>query len=97
VRLLGLAVFGVSVVLITGPAAGQETLFDFLDRERDDGVYTLECFQAGHKVMWEKSLRIDRQPNRMGGKRLIFVDQNGRSINIVQSADLACIIIQTSK
>lgn len=90
-----LAGLGISMAIASEPAAGQETLDEFTDREGIDRVYSLECFQAGQKVMSETGLRIDRQPSRGGGARRIFVDQNGRSINIVQTADLACIITQT--
>ena len=83
-----------AALLVSAPAAGQETFRTFMLREDVGGVYSLECFQAGQKVMSATGLRIDHQQRREVG-RTVFVDQDGGSINIVQSADLACIITQT--
>ena len=80
-RLLGLAGLVIGTALASQPAAGQENLREFMLRESGDGVYSLECFQAGQKVMSETGLRIDL----VEGRRLMFVDQDGRPINIVQA------------
>ncbi len=95
-RLVAAVVVGIGFAL--QPLHAQEALPSFLfDVHPSDAVWALECFQAGQSVISEKGLRIQQTPigrQHRGAIRLTTADN--RIINIDPSADLACIIRQTS-
>ena len=51
-RWLAIAVLAGGVALVSAPTNAQESLSEFVRREAGrEGVFKLECFQAGQKVI----------------------------------------------
>ena len=96
-RWLAIAALAGGVALVSAPVSAQEDLSEFVRREADGGgVYSLECFQAGRKVISGYGLRIRSVPIRPAGFRHLLFDQNGLPFNVIQTPGLACVIRQTS-
>ncbi len=84
-----------ALLMIPMSAVSQESLDSFLTNERSGGVWDIDCYQGGNKIISERNLRLlQHTKKRTIGNTLI--NDEGYPLNIAPSTDLACVVRQIS-